>query len=110
MGTLGAPSTWPLPTSHLSMPFSPPPYLHYVAGIFGVAHAVTGLAALLFNTDVSFGILLNSGDFKPYKRGRKMLEDKAPDIATAPNVRGWGTRQFVVSLAFWYALYSGERA
>ena len=35
---------------------------------------------------------------------------QAPDIATAPNVRGWGTRQFVVSLAFWYALYSGEKA
>ena len=80
-----------------------------VTGVFGFLHTVTGLLALLLETDMLFGTLLETDTFKvpaltagtwyAFLRGPKRNGRGA-----APNVRAWGARQMTISVPFWFAL------
>ena len=85
-----------------------------IALAFACAHSATGLAALLFETDLFGGVLSDTAKFKvlkelaPGSMAAFLRGPKANGRATAPNVRGWGGRQFAIGAVFFFAYFSGE--
>ena len=75
---------------------------------------MTGLVALLFETDCLAGCLLETDKFKelkPLEKGstKEFLRGpKKNGRGTAPNVRAWGARQLTIGIPFWFALMTSE--
>ena len=100
------------------MAFEPHKGLVGLVGVFGVAHLLTGLAALLGAVDLlalpplSPEMLLYTGECTTIPDYDTMLPFdngfKSGDFA--PNVRAWGARQAALSISYFYALKSGEHA
>merc|ERR1711988_761443 len=84
-----------------------------IAVVFGIAHSLTGLSALILEKDPSFRMLLDAGPFEekePLEGRAKFLRgNKRSGRGTAPNMRAWGTRQLCIGVALFYGAFSGDR-
>ena len=96
-------------------PFEPTELQLGVTGIFGFLHALTGLLALFLEMDMLYGTLLEIDKFKVPALDMKtwygyLRGPKRNGRGAAPNVRAWGARQATISLPFWFALMTYEKA
>mmetsp|Transcript_14684 Transcript_14684/g.49379 ORF Transcript_14684/g.49379 Transcript_14684/m.49379 type:complete len:157 (-) Transcript_14684:140-610(-) len=102
-----------------SAPVTPPAFeasefVLAVTAVFGFLHALSGLLAIFFETDLLYGFLLEVDSFKVPALTKDSLYGflrgpKRTGRGTATNVRGWGARQVTVSVPFWFALMTGEK-